>query len=188
MKQGTVRLSGLRRACAVLLVAGLLVGSVGCAPKGPGQSSGKSSAVGAKPAPPVIPPPPMLTRPESAVYSYLLWISLSYRVLDSEVSSATYDEYEEVRVDSYVQKMKTEDLRAIEQTLTSFKIKETFAEEDSATVIASESWVYRYISTKTGRYMTEPYEASYDTTYTLVRKPAGWVVHKVAATARGKVK
>lgn len=133
------------------------------------------------------PPPPALKDPRTAVYSYLLWISYAYRVLNSDVASKTFDPYEEVRVNSYVM-YNLQEGRAIDQRLLDAKLKDWESKGDTATVSMSESWVYRYISTKTGKYATPAMNASYDTTYTVVKIKNDWVVHSVEATSSAPVK
>jgi hypothetical protein len=130
------------------------------------------------------PPPPALDDPRTAVYSYLLWISYAYRVLNSDVASKTFDPFEEVRVNSYVM-YNFQEGHAIDQRLLEAKLRSWESKGDTATVALQESWVYRYISTKTGKYTTPTLSASYNTTYTVVRQKADWVVHSVEATSVG---
>lgn len=140
---------------------------------------------GTTPPAPVTPPPVMNRDPESAVHSYLSWISLAYRLLRSDVASPTFTENEEVRVDSYVE-FNRQQGRAIDQRLVGFEVRSTVASELTATVVASEAWRYRYISTATGDYEGETHAVSYDTTYTVVRGPAGgWRVERVEASPVG---
>lgn len=138
------------------------------------------------PPAPVLPPPPKLDDPKTAVYSYLLWISYAYRVLDSDVATHAFSEYEEVRVNSYVE-LNRQNSRAIDQRLVDFKI--TGSEEISKTawrVTAVEDWRYRYIDIGTVTYSSPAYSVTYDTTYTVVQeKGKGWVVDRVEAAARG---
>ncbi len=133
------------------------------------------------------PPPPALKEPRTAVYSYLLWISYAYRVLNSDVASRTFDPFEEVRVNSYVM-YNLQEGRAIDQRLLEAKIKDSESKGDTATVSLREDWVYRYISTKTGKYTTPALNASYDTTYTVVKLKDSWVVHSVEATSSAPIK
>jgi len=133
------------------------------------------------------PPPPALKDPRTAVYSYLLWISYAYRVLNSDVASKTFDPYEEVRVNSYVQ-YNFQAGQAIDQRLLEAKLRDWESKGDTATVSMSESWVYRYISTKTGKYTSPVLKASYDTTYTVVKLDSNWVVHSVEATSSAPIK
>jgi hypothetical protein len=140
------------------------------------------------PNPGTPPPPPALKDPRTAVYSYLLWISYAYRVLNSDVASRTFDPSEETRVNSYVQ-YNFQEGRAIDQRLLVAKLKAWESSGSTATVSFHEEWAYRYISTATGKYTTQPLSASYETTYTLVRLKDNWVVHSVEATsARTSVK
>lgn len=128
----------------------------------------------------------MLRDPQSAVYSYLLWISYAYRILDSDVASATFSEWEEVRVNSYVEKNR-QDAKAIDQRLVGFEPGKTVSKGSTATVPVREKWLYRYISAKTGQYSSPTYEVAYDTTYTVVQvKERGWVVDRVEATPVGE--
>ncbi len=138
-----------------------------------------------QPPPPVEPPPPMLRNPDTAVYSYLLWISYAYRILNSDVATHAFDEWEEVRVNSYVEFNRQEG-RAIDQRLLKFQPKTVETKGATATVAAREEWVYRYISTADGSYSSPRYTATYDTTYTVVNKQnKGWLVHEVQATPVG---
>jgi hypothetical protein len=125
-----------------------------------------------------------LADPRTAVYSYQLWISYAYRVLNSDVASRTFDSDEEVRVNSYVM-YNFQEGRAIDQRLLVAQVKSWQSQGSTATVAMHEEWVYRYISTKTGRYMSPALNASYETTYTLVRQDGDWVVHSVEATTSG---
>jgi hypothetical protein len=128
------------------------------------------------------PPPPSLKDPRTAVYSYLLWISYAYRVLNSDVASRTFDSSEEVRVNSYVM-YNFQEGRAIDQRLIVAQVKAWDSKDSTATVAMHEEWAYRYISTQTGNYTTQPLTAAYETTYTLVRQKDNWLVHSVEASA-----
>ena len=130
------------------------------------------------------PPPPALKDPRTAVYSYLLWISYAYRVLNSDVASRTFDAFEEVRVNSYVM-FNFQEQRAIDQRLLVANLKSWESKGSTATVSMHEEWAYRYISTQTGKYTTPALNASYETTYTLVDQNGDWVVHSVEATSAG---
>lgn len=193
----TARFSASRTLLVAALVSALVggVALTGCT-----KTSGSGSGTGAvrsedmtlgqfpadnKPPKAAAPPPPMLTRPETAVYSYLVWISYAYRILNSDVASMTFDPYEEVRVNSYVE-LNRQDGRALDQRLIDYKVKSIKSVGDTSTVAATEQWVYRYIDTKTGKYKTNTLNASYDTTYTLVKnKDGAWVVAKVDAQSIG---
>lgn len=178
---------------AVVAAALALVGAVqlsGCggrAEKMPGPSASAEATQGTFPATPnpgEQPPPPMLKDPRTAVYSYQLWISYAYRVLDSDVASRTFDPFEEVRVNSYVM-YNLQAGRAIDQRLLVADIKSSESKGDTATVSMHEEWAYRYISTKSGKYTTPALSAAYETTYTLVRQKEDWVVHSVEASSSG---
>lgn len=181
-------------ACALALVLAVAALS-GCSPAGK-SPSGKDTATRSEdltagefpertPTSPQAPPPPMLRSPKSAVYSYLVWISYAYRVLDSNVATMAFSEYEEVRVNSYVE-LNRQEGRAIDQRLLSFDVKQVRTKGDTATVSAAEAWRYRYIDIKSGDYASPAYDVSYDTTYTVVKvKGKGWLVDRVAVAPRG---
>lgn len=134
---------------------------------------------------PVEPPPPMLRDPKTAVYSYLIWISYAYRILNSEVATHAFDVWEEVRVNSYVE-LNRQEGRAIDQRLIKFEPTLVKSEGSTATVSVREEWVYRYISIADGTYSSKPLAVSYDSTYTVVNTDnKGWLVHKVEAIAVG---
>ncbi|MBN1192621.1 MAG: hypothetical protein JXA36_02865 [Coriobacteriia bacterium] len=156
--------------CALALTACmvLLAVMVGCGE--PGEKVGD----------PVMPAPQDLTTPESAVRSYLDWVSLSYRMANSEIPTATMTPDESVRVDSYIEYNRQED-KGIEQELESFEVRSLVQEESQAVLTAVEIWSYRYFSLTTLEYVSEPLSASYDTTYTLVASDSGWLVDRVEA-------
>ena len=184
-RYGTV---GVALVVVAVLGSVLLGGCGGGVQGGQGEPSSAESTPGAFPAstpkPGEQPPPPALEDPRSAVYSYLLWISYAYRVLNSDVASRTFDPYEEVRVDSYVQ-LNREQGRAIDQRLLVANLKSLSSQGSTATVALHEEWVYRYISTTTGKYASPVLNATYETTYTVVRQGDDWVVHSVEATSSG---
>ncbi len=127
----------------------------------------------------VTPPEADLSEPESAVKSYTDWISYAYRVLDSDVATHTFTSYEEVRVNSYVQ-YNLQQGRGIEQFLADYDYDLVATTDATATVVGSEFWRYRYFALDGSRYLTEPREASYDVTYTVVLGEDGlWRVDKV---------
>jgi len=184
----------LALALAAVIVGVMLV--AGCTnPKQTGDSGDDARSVettagqfpATTPLPGKQPPPPALKDPRTAVYSYLLWISYAYRVLNSDVASKTFDPYEEVRVNSYVM-YNFQEGRAIDQRLLGATLRDWESKGATATVSMSEDWVYRYISTKTGKYTTPALKASYDTTYTVVKLKNDWVVHSVEATSSAPVK
>lgn len=127
-----------------------------------------------------------LTTPDSAVRSYIDWVSFSYRMANSEIPTATMTADEGVRVDSYIQ-LNRIDGKGIEQQLDSLEVTSVSEEASSAVVCAQETWKYRYFSLATLEYLSEPLSASYETTYTLVLDTNGWLVDHVEATARGDV-
>jgi hypothetical protein len=131
----------------------------------------------------------VLTTPESAIRSYLDWTSFAYRIGQSFVATATMTTMEEVHVDSYVQ-YNIQKSRLIDQTLTSITFGTLSVGSTSTLVPAKEKWTYRYLSIERGnKVMGGPYEASYDTTYTVVKTKDGvWVVDLVEATSLGTVK
>lgn len=186
------------RVLVVALLAAVLLGSLlvsGCSGATSGKASGTAStdtSAGAFPAttpkPGEQPPPPMLRDPRTAVYSYQLWISYAYRVLNSDVASRTFSPYEEVRVNSYVEFNRQEG-RAIDQKIVVAKVKSVESKGATATVAMHEEWVYRYISTKTGLYSSPANSAAYETTYTVIKQRGDWVVDSVVATsAAGPIK
>jgi hypothetical protein len=189
----SARTRGRAFVCVALAVTlagtALLTGCDGGGPIG-GSVASSEATPGTFPAttpdPGQPPAPPMLKDPRTAVYSYLLWISYAYRVLNSDVASRTFDPFEEVRVNSYVM-YNFQEGRAIDQRLLVAKIKSWRSAGSTATVSMHEEWVYRYISTATGTYTTPALNASYETTYTVVRQKGrgDWVVHSVEATSSG---
>jgi hypothetical protein len=180
-----------RTSVGALLIAALLgmvlVSGCGGPAKNPSGAAGSSEASGGlfpatTPEPGSPPPPPALNDPRKAVYSYLLWISYAYRVLNSNVASRTFDPYEEVRVNSYVQYNFLQG-RAIDQKILAANLKSMASKGDTATVALHEEWAYRYISTETGKYTSPVNNVAYETTYTVVRLNGDWVVHSVEATS-----
>lgn len=175
---------------AVAALLCLLVGTVlvGCSGSGSEAGSGGSVATSDTPGPVRVPPKAVLDKPETAVISYLNWISAAYRVLRSDVASQTFTNYEEVRINSYVQYNRQEG-RAIDQALTKLDISSVKSEGGTATVTAREDWRYRYISLATKRYSSAEMTASYDTTYTVVKGADGlWRVDRVEASPKVPVK
>ncbi len=199
----TVRIAG--RLVAGCLVCVALLAAAGCSgSQGTGTGIGsadESSTVGARMAGPVVdvkvtqealdskPKPPVLATPESAVRSYLDWVSYAYRIGQSEVALLTMTTYEEVRVDSYIQ-YNIQKRRLIDQNLDSITFGEPSVQTSSAVVTTEEQWTYRYVSIETaGKTIEGPYSASYDVTYTLIKASDGdWVVDAVSPKAQGTVK
>lgn len=138
--------------------------------------------------PPVVPADPDLSTPESAVRSYTDWISYAYRVQDSDVATHAFSEWEEVRVNSYVQYNKLES-RAIEQMLQRSAYERVRSSDSTVTLVGSEYWLYRYMAPDESKYLTGPLEASYDVTYTVVFvKDKGWLVDKVEVDSTEEVR
>lgn len=128
-----------------------------------------------------------LATPEQAVHSYLDWVSFSYRMANSDIPSATMTPGEAVRVDSYIELNKQQG-QGIEQKLDAFTVRSQSEKGARATLAASEKWSYRYFSLTTLEYASGVLQASYDTTYTLVRDKTGWLVDSVEATSPAPVK
>lgn len=164
--------------CLVALVSVTVV-SAGC-------SNGASSAD--KVPLPQRPAAPDLTTPESAVRAYLDWSALSYRLLNSDISSPTMTPDEGVRVDSYIELLKQQKQQGIDQHLTAYKVERVSTEGTRTLVATSETWWYRYFGLDGKTYVTPQYSTSYDSTYTVVRQKNGtWLVDKVDVKALGQV-
>lgn len=168
----------IRPGISVLLVIALLAVAfvAGCA---------KPAETG-KIAPPIVPTSLDLSSPERSVRTYLAFTNLSYRMVNSELATPAMTPAEGVRVDSYIE-LNREKGQGIEQTVKSLKSATVSMEGTGAVVSTQERWEYRYFSLATQLYTTPAYAASYDTTYTLVLVPRGWLVDKVQALAVGKV-
>lgn len=134
------------------------------------------------------PAPWDLRTPESAVRSYLAWITYAYRIGQSDVATPTMTAAEEVRVDSYNQ-LNLEKSRLIDQTLNSITFGGKSTGATSTLVPTKENWTYSYLSVAEGnKSLGGPYSVSYDTTYTVVKTARGWVVDATTAKATGTVK
>lgn len=199
----------LRHASGTLLLVFALVGAslvtTGCSksatPNGDGASSEATTTQSGHMAGPAVevhvpqsavddsPAPWNLKTPESAVRSYLDWVTYAYRIGQSGVATLTMSATEEVRVDSYNQ-YNLEKSRLLDQTLKSITFGKVSSGATSTLLPAKESWTYSYLSVAEGnKVIGGPYSADYDTTYTLVKNDkGGWVVDSVAAKARGTVK
>lgn len=162
----------LSRIFIVVMLALCVVAVPGC---------GSPPAPGAIVGDPVMPPPADHATPEAATRSYLEWVSFAYRMANSEIATPVMTAEEWVAVDAYVQ-LNRQEGRAIEQSLVSFEVRSQSAETTSAVLAAREEWLYRYFSVDTFEYQSEPIRASYETTYTLVQEPRGWIVADVEAT------
>lgn len=190
-------------AAACLVVVVLLSGaaSSGCGSGGNAGSAEETRTIGARMAGPVVdvnvtpealaskPKPWVLSTPESAVRSYVDWVSYAYRIGQSEVAEPTMTSYEEVRISSYVQ-YNIQKSRLLDQTLESIEFGTPSVEGTRAVLPAKEKWKYRYVSIEiAGKTIGGPYSQTYEATYTLVRNEQGdWVVDSVDAKAAGKVK
>ena len=187
---------------AVLTLAVL----AGCAPSRGTSSSSQSNAatssagMGAHMAGPAVdvhvsqnaiaskPAPWNLTTPESAVRSYLDWMSYSYRIATSDVSTPTMGPDMGVKVDSYIQ-YNIEKKQLIDQRLKSITFDTPSTTSTSAVVPAHEQWTYSYVSIQTPDKTIEgPLSATYNTTYHLSKTPHGWVVMSVDVKPQGTVK
>jgi len=135
------------------------------------------------------PKAPVLSTPESAVRSYLDWISYSYRTGVSSASSSTMTPSEGVRVDAYTQ-LNLQRKALLDQTLVSITFGKPSVGTTSTLLPAKEKWTYNYLSIAIGNKVLEgPYTANYDTTYTVVKGSKGvWQVDSVKATPLDPVK
>lgn len=133
------------------------------------------------------PPPPMLTKPETSVYSYMVWISYAYKVLDSTVATHAFSAWAEPRVSAYVEYNRQEG-RALDQYPALVEYTDVRTEDGTATVTTNETWFYRYIDIQTGDYSSPIYSAQYEGTYTLIREEEGWLVRDVDVVALAEVK
>ncbi|MGB4441297.1 MAG: hypothetical protein WBJ62_03625 [Coriobacteriia bacterium] len=134
------------------------------------------------------PAPWDLSTPESAVRSYLDWVSYGYRVAESDVASQTQSASQYVRTDAYVQ-ANLQEQRLLDQTLVSVTFGEPMIEGDTATITATEEWTYRYVSiVEAGATLEGPYPAKYETVYRLVKTEQGWVVDDIEVTTIGDVR
>ena len=182
----------------------VMLASAGCSngaqANGNGASSEATASTSAHMAGPAIevhipqsavdnaPAPWDLRTPESAVRSYLAWISYAYRIGQSGVATPTMTAFEEVRVDSYNQ-FNLEKSRLIDQSLNSITFGGKSTGATSTLVPAKEKWTYSYLSVAEGnKSLGGPYSVSYDTTYTVVKTARGWVVDATTAKATGTVK
>lgn len=196
----------LGRLVAVCCVAGaVLLTMVGCsgassttsgtagsaeasAPVGRNMAGAAQDVIVSKAAIANRPKPWVLTSPESAVRSYLDWVSYAYRIGESAVATPTMSASQEVRVDSYTQ-LNLQNGKLLDQTLSSITFRKATIKGTRALLPVRENWTYRYVSIKTaGQTLEGPYSASYDTTYTVVKTKRGWVVDTVAVKPLGTVK
>lgn len=166
-------------ACAIALP--VLV--AGCASPAPSSAPSSGGAEQTQTVAPATPPDAAdLTSPETAVRSYLDWVSYAYRTAVSDVASHTMSPEEAVRVDSYLQYNLAERNRRIDQQLVRLRVREQAEKDARAELSATEQWEYRYLTSDGGRSTSPTHAVSYETTYTLVRTAQGWVVDSVEAT------
>jgi len=132
------------------------------------------------------PKPWVLDTPESAVRSYLDWMSYGYRVADASVATPTMSGTQQVRLDAYIQYNLQEKGRLIDQKLVSIDFSEPTIDADKATITADEEWTYRHLSVaEAGKELSPPKTARYVTKYTLVKTDKGvWVVDTVDPKAK----
>lgn len=140
------------------------------------------AAIDAKPA------PMDLSTPERAITSYLAWTSYAYRIVSSAVATPAMGADQGVRVDSYIQ-YNLQQSRLLDQHLDSITFGTASRTATATLVPAKEKWTYSYLSiAKGGKTLGGPYSAAYETTYTLSKTPAGWVVVSIAVTPIGTIK
>lgn len=193
-------------AAGTILLAVLMFGLAGCASDSDGASESTESTEASEsagqrmagaPKKVVIPravlddkpDSPVLSSPESAVRSYLDWVSFAYRTTESAAATHTMSAQQEVMVDSYVQ-FNLQKSRRIDQTLDAITFGKASLGVQRATLPAREKWTYRYVSiSDPSKTLGGPYPASYETTYTLVKRDTGdWVVDSVDVSTIGDVK
>lgn len=128
------------------------------------------------------PAPWVLDSPESAVRSYLDWISYGYRTAQPAFSEPTMGAEEAVRIDAY-NEYNLQKQRIIDQSLVSITFGEPQVAGAAATITTSEVWTYRYVSiSEPGVTIDGPFEARYESTYTLAQADGSWVVESVDVT------
>jgi len=128
-----------------------------------------------------------LSTPESAVRTYLDWISHAYRIKNSHVAWDYMTSWEFVRVDAYMQKNLAAG-RGIDQQLTAFDITQVTGSETTKSVDTYEGWTYRYFGSD-GEYISEELTATFTNRYTVVRDAQRnlWLVDKVYVVPKGEV-
>lgn len=135
------------------------------------------------------PAPWNLRSPQSAITSYLAWVSYAYRIGNSQVATPTMTSYEEVRMDSYCQ-YNLENKRLLDQKLDSISFGKASKTATATLVPVKESWTYSYLSVDKGNpVIGGPYRIDYQSTYKVVKNAAGqWIVDSVNAKALGTLK
>lgn len=132
------------------------------------------------------PTAPVLDTPESAVRSYLDWISYGYRTAQPRFAEPTMTEAEMVRVDAYNEYNIQKD-RIINQTLDSVVFGDIEITGSSATVATEEEWTYWYVPVATpNTILSGPFKAEYNAVYTLVKSDSGWLVDSLDAERLGE--
>lgn len=125
------------------------------------------------------PTPWVLDSPESAVRSYLDWISYGYRTAQPAFSEPTMSAEEAVRVDAY-NEYNLQKQRIIDQSLVSITFSEPTIDGTTATISTAEQWTYRYVSiSEPGKTIDGPHDANYNVVYTLILGDTGWIVDTV---------
>ena len=101
-----------------------------------------------------------LSTPQSAVSSYLGWISYAYRTATSRAATPTMNGKEGVRIDSYIQH-NLEKKKLIHQKLTSLGFGAPTVEGTHTLVPTHEKWTFTYRSVGEGnRVLGGPWDAS----------------------------
>ena len=127
-----------------------------------------------------------LGTPTSTVDSYLRWVTYSYRMINSDVCSATMTPEEWVRVDAYIQ-LNAQKPRGLDQHLVKSAVRSSSVDGTGAIVALSEDWRYRYFVPSSLRYEGPEHSVSYETTYTLVNTGGVWLIASVEASASSDV-
>jgi hypothetical protein len=139
--------------CAVVALSGALI--AGCAKKpastpakpkdertGYGMGGVNQQIVVSKSAFDNKPAAPDMSTPESAVRSYLDWVSYAYRIGESGAATGTMTPYQEVRVDAYTQ-MNLQKSRLLDQTLKDVTFGQVSKDGTRTLLPAKETWSYR---------------------------------------------
>lgn len=198
----TLASRAMRMVSASVLAAALVLTLSGCGGSDAGTSDGASEettpsvSYGMAGAPKDVmvsreaiestPTAPVLDTPESAVRSYLDWISYGYRTAQPRFAQPTMTEAEMVRVDAYNEYNIQKD-RLINQTLDSVTFGEIEINGSSATVPTEEKWTYWYVSVaEPDTILAGPLKADYNAVYTVVQTDTGWLVDSLDAERLGE--
>lgn len=178
---------------AVLVLAALFIG--GC-----GSGNAVPPVNVQRPATAQKPAAADLSTPESAVRSYLDYVTYAYRLGNSDVASRTMAPQELARVASYIGYDKDKG-QTIDQHLVAIKFGTSVPASDTSGVLvpAHEEWTYRYVDNTTGGFKGAEKTANLDATYTVAplsslfvpwRTPGeeGWLVAGVEATSSALAK